>query len=58
MKFYAMEVSARIVAGTSIYTNGSPYSWLTYDEPMSTGRRIAREIKMALKAKKLKDILD
>jgi len=26
---------------------GSPYSTLLYDEPMSMGRRIAREIKNA-----------
>jgi len=42
------EISARIVAGTNPYVHGSPYSWLRYDEPMSTGRRIAREIKLAI----------
>ena len=47
------EISARIVAGTNPYVNGSPYSWLRYDEPMSTGRRIAREIKLAIQQKKL-----
>src|SRR3989338_9154679 len=58
MKFYAIEISARIVAGTNLFTHGSAYSWLNYDEPMSTGRRIAREIKMAIKKNKLKEILD
>ncbi len=57
-KFHAMEISCRIVAGTNIFINGSPYSWLLYNEPMSTGRRIAREINIAIKKKKLKEILD
>jgi len=51
------EISARIVAGTNPYTQGSPYTWLTYDQPMSTGRRIAREIKYALKFNQLNKIL-
>jgi len=51
------EISARIVAGTNPYVDGSPYTWLKYDEPMSTGRRISREIKIAIKNKQLKKIL-
>ena len=47
-RFTAFEFSARIVAGTNIYMDGSPYSTLFYDEPMSMGRRIAREIKTAV----------
>jgi len=46
-KFKTFEFSARIVAGTNIFMDGSPYSTLLYDEPMSMGRRIAREIKEA-----------
>lgn len=57
-EFFAMEISCRIVAGTNLFTNGSPYSWLNYNEPMSTGRRIAREIKLAIKENQLKKILD
>lgn len=57
-KFYAIEISCRIVAGTNLFIEGSPYSWLLYDEPMSTGRRIAREIKNAIKKNKLKHIID
>jgi len=41
------EFSARIVAGTNMYVNGSPYTTFIYNEPMSMGRRIAREIKKA-----------
>ncbi len=48
LEFYVFEISARIVAGTNPYINGSPYTDLRYDEPMSTGRRIAREIKQAI----------
>lgn len=46
-KFTTFEFSARIVAGTNLYVDGSPYSSLIFDEPMSMGRRIAREIKNA-----------
>lgn len=48
-KFYVIEVSCRIVAGTNLFIDSSPYASLFYDEPMSTGRRIAREIKIAVK---------
>ena len=54
---FVFEISARIVAGTNPYVDGSPYTWLRYNEPMSTGRRIAREIKMAIKQNKLGKIL-
>jgi 5-formaminoimidazole-4-carboxamide-1-(beta)-D-ribofuranosyl 5'-monophosphate synthetase len=47
LDFFVFEISARIVAGTNPYINGSPYTDLRYKEPMSTGRRIAREIKIA-----------
>ena len=55
-KFWSFEFSARIVAGTNIYMEGSPYSTLLYDTPMSMGRRIAREIKLASKSKKIEKI--
>jgi len=51
------EISARIVAGTNPYVEGSPYTALKYKEPMSTGRRIAREIKNAIKKNQLKKVL-
>jgi 5-formaminoimidazole-4-carboxamide-1-(beta)-D-ribofuranosyl 5'-monophosphate synthetase len=57
MKFYAFEISARIVAGTNLYPTGSPYTCYSYKEPMSTGRRIAREIKRAAKLNKLDKIV-
>lgn len=56
LQFKVFEVSSRIVAGTNLYISGSPYSDLL--EPgMSTGRRIAREIKLASKRGRLLDIL-
>ncbi len=57
LKIYAFEVSARIVAGTNVYSLHSPYSTYYYNEPMTTGRRIARELKDAKKLKKLKEII-
>lgn len=57
MEFITFEISARIVAGTNLYINGSPYSQLLYQEPMSTGRRIAREIKNALDENSLDSVL-
>ncbi|MCK4735440.1 MAG: DUF1297 domain-containing protein, partial [Methanophagales archaeon] len=47
----------RIVAGTNLYINGSPYSQLLYQEPMSTSRRISREIKEALKEQSLTEVI-
>jgi 5-formaminoimidazole-4-carboxamide-1-(beta)-D-ribofuranosyl 5'-monophosphate synthetase len=57
LNFRVFEISARIVAGTNPFVNGSPYSWLRYNEPMSTGRRIARDIKEGITAGKLEDLL-
>jgi 5-formaminoimidazole-4-carboxamide-1-(beta)-D-ribofuranosyl 5'-monophosphate synthetase len=54
---YVFEISARIVAGTNPFINGSPYTDLKYNEPMSTGRRIAREIKIAIEQNRLNEIL-
>ncbi|MFZ2593353.1 MAG: formate--phosphoribosylaminoimidazolecarboxamide ligase [Minisyncoccia bacterium] len=58
LEYYIFEISARIVAGTNPYVDGSPYSWLKYNEPMSTGRRIAREIKTALAEGTLNKIVE
>lgn len=55
--FYVFEFSARIVAGTNLYTYGSPYTWLLYNEPISMGRRIAKELKRALKEEKIEHLI-
>ena len=51
--FTCFEISARIVAGTNLYHTGSPYSAYTHGEPMSMGRRIARELRIAHEKGKL-----
>ena len=56
-KFVSFEISARIVAGTNLYIDGSPYTSLTYDEPMSTGRRLAREVKNANSSNALEKVV-
>src|SRR5438445_410825 len=56
LEFKVFEISTRIVAGTNLFIAGSPYADLR--EPgMSTGRRIAREIQIARKLGRLKEIL-
>lgn len=58
MKFHVIEISCRIVAGTNLFVDGSPYAAMWYDEPMSTGRRIAREIREAYARNMLPAIID
>lgn len=57
LEIFVFEISARIVAGTNPFIEGSPYTALRYREPMSTGRRIAREIKQAIEQGRLTDVL-
>jgi len=57
MNIKVFEFSGRIVAGTNLYLNGSPYSYLYWNEPMSTGRRIAREVKLAVERGELNKIV-
>jgi 5-formaminoimidazole-4-carboxamide-1-(beta)-D-ribofuranosyl 5'-monophosphate synthetase len=56
LEFKVFEISSRIVAGTNLFISGSPYADML--EPgMSTGRRIAREIRVAQKRGLLGEIL-
>ena len=55
-KFTSFEFSARIVAGSNIYMDGSPYYSLLFNESMSMGKRIAREIKLASESNQLEKI--
>lgn len=57
LQTFVFEISARIVAGTNPFVEGSPYTALKYDVPMSTGRRIALEIKNAAQEGRLEEIL-
>jgi 5-formaminoimidazole-4-carboxamide-1-(beta)-D-ribofuranosyl 5'-monophosphate synthetase len=56
LEFRVFEISARIVAGSNPFIGGSPYSDLN-EAFMSTGRRIARSIKKAIKNSELDRIL-
>ena len=56
LDFKVFEISARIVAGTNIYIDGSPYADLV-QPGLSTGQRIAQEIKMAVEQDRLDDII-
>jgi 5-formaminoimidazole-4-carboxamide-1-(beta)-D-ribofuranosyl 5'-monophosphate synthetase len=56
LEFKVFEISTRIVAGTNLFISGGPYSDLV--EPgLSTGRRIAQEIKRARAAGRLDEVL-
>jgi 5-formaminoimidazole-4-carboxamide-1-(beta)-D-ribofuranosyl 5'-monophosphate synthetase len=57
LEIFVFEISARIVAGTNPYVEGSPYTALRYSEPMSTGRRLARDIKQAIEQGRLSEVL-
>ncbi|MCD6171691.1 MAG: formate--phosphoribosylaminoimidazolecarboxamide ligase [Thermoplasmata archaeon] len=56
LQFRVFEISARIVAGTNLFISGSPYSDLIQPS-LSTGQRIAQEIKVAIERDKLDKIL-
>jgi 5-formaminoimidazole-4-carboxamide-1-(beta)-D-ribofuranosyl 5'-monophosphate synthetase len=56
LEFRIFEISARIVAGTNLFMSGSPYSDLISPN-ISTGRRIAQEIKKAAQNDKLSEVL-
>ncbi len=55
--FTVFEISARIVAGTNPFGEGSEYSVWTFGRPVSTGRRIAMEIKTAAERDELYKIV-
>jgi len=56
LEIKVFELSSRIVSGTNLYISGSPYSDLMQKD-LSTGRRIALEIKEAAGTGKLDKIL-
>ena len=57
LKFHVIEISCRIVAGTNLFVHGSPYAAMFFDEPMSTGRRIARELREASESGRLDELV-
>ena len=56
LEFKVFEISTRIVAGTNPFISGSPYADLIYPG-LSTGGRIALEIKEAVRDGNLKDLM-
>ena len=56
LQFKVFEISARIVAGTNPFISGSPYADFVYPG-LSTGGRMAMDIKSAAENGRLKDIL-
>jgi len=56
LKIFTFEISARIVAGTNVGIGTSPYAYLRYGENMYMGRRIAMELKEAVKQKRLNEV--
>ncbi|HEV7216097.1 MAG TPA: formate--phosphoribosylaminoimidazolecarboxamide ligase [Chloroflexota bacterium] len=57
-EFSVFEISARIVAGTNVALPSSPYADLYFGEPMSTGRRIARELRTAILSGRLAELVE
>ncbi len=56
LEFKVFEISTRIVAGTNLFISGSPYSDLVAPG-LSTGRRIAQELKRGRDSDRLAEIL-
>ena len=56
LEFKVFEISTRIVAGTNLFISGSPYSDLLAPG-LSTGRRIAQELKRAQHEGRLAEVL-
>ncbi len=52
LEFIAFEISARIVGGTNIYADGSPYTYLRFGKVVNMGERIAMELEEALRTGK------
>jgi len=57
LEIYTFEISARIVAGTNVGIGTSPYAYLKYGEKMYMGKRIAKEIRNAMKQEKLNEVV-
>ncbi len=58
LRFFVYDVAPRVGGGTNIHMSvGHPYGNSLWRAPMSTGRRIAREIRAAAEEDKLKQVL-
>ena len=57
LELFLFEISARIVAGTTVGIPGSPYTYLRHGKEISMGRRIAMEIKKAAEENELNEVV-
>lgn len=58
MKFFIYDVAPRIGGGTNVHVAvGHPYGNMLWRQPMSTGRRVALEVRRAIAADKLPSIV-
>jgi len=58
LNFYIYDVAPRVGGGTNVHMYvGHPYGNTLWRKPMSTGRRIAMEIRRAIEMDKLKEIV-
>ena len=58
LDFYIYDVAPRIGGGTNVHMSvGHPYGNTLYRKPVSTGRRIAMEVRRALGTDRLRDII-
>ncbi|WP_456477812.1 formate--phosphoribosylaminoimidazolecarboxamide ligase [Geoglobus ahangari] len=56
-EIYYFEISARIVAGSTVGIPASPYSYVLFGENMYMGRRIAREIRIGIEKDMLGEMI-
>jgi len=56
-EIYYFEISARIVAGSSVGIPSSPYSYILFGEHMYMGKRIAREIRLGIERDTLEKMI-
>ncbi|MDR2944605.1 MAG: formate--phosphoribosylaminoimidazolecarboxamide ligase family protein [Methanosarcinales archaeon] len=58
LNFYIYDVAPRVGGGTNVHMSvGHPYGNTLWRRPMSTGRRIAFEVRRALEADRLEDLV-
>ena len=58
MNYYIYDVAPRLGGGTNVHVNvGHPYGNATWRKPMSSGRRIAMELRMAAEQDRLLEVL-
>ena len=56
-EIYYFEISARIVAGSTVGIPASPYSYVLFGENMYMGKRIAREIRLGIEKDMLEEMI-